>query len=107
MSEMGRKELDVLRGMFRVWLESDFRWALEIVIAGEATGENDEWDFLWEEWVEKFENWMVPYVLRLRDTEHTTTKDLNGFGTEMYNNMKLMLSAIYALSEEAKNEQAI
>ncbi len=105
--EMGRKALDELRGMFKAWLASDFNWALEKAVAGEVSGKEGEWDFLWEEWLEKLSDWMSPYVSRLREAEYINDEDLNTFGEEMANNMRVMLETIYVLSEGLKNEQDV
>jgi len=103
--EMGHKALDELSGMFRAWLKSDFNWALEIVEKEGATGEKDEWKFLWSEWTDKLENWMLPWVIRLRETKYITPDDTEKFVSERYNNMKVMLEAIYALSGDTQNEK--
>ena len=105
MKELGRKTLDELRGMFKAWLKSDFKWAVGKVVDGECTGEEDEWDFLLFEWRDKLENWMSPYVFRLYRTKYITEDDLRAFGAEMYGNMMLMLEAIYALGGDVNNGQ--
>ncbi len=105
--EIGRKALNELRGMFRAWLKSDFVWAVEVVTAKGTTGEDDEWDFLLDDWREKFTDWLGPYLLRLRETEYATEKEIGAFGEEMLGNMKIMLEAIYALSEDTKDEKPI
>lgn len=102
---MGREELELLRGMFKSWLKSDFMWAIKIVTAGKGTGEDGEWDFLWAEWTDKLTNWMGPYVTRLVATKYVTDEDVATFGEEMYDNMSIMLEAIYALTEDVNNEQ--
>ena len=105
--ELGRKSLDELRGMFKAWLKSDFKWAIGIVTTERTTGEDDECDFLWSEWTDKFTNWMSPYITRLRVTKYITDDDLRDFGEEMYDNMKIMLEAIYALTGDVNNEQDV
>jgi hypothetical protein len=105
--EIGCKELDMLRGMFRAWLKSDFNWAVEIVTTKGTTGEDDEWDFLLDDWREKFTDWLGPYLLRIRDTKYATEKEIGAFGAEMFGNMKIMLEAIYALTGDVNNEQSV
>lgn len=105
--EIGRKALDEFRGMFKAWLKSDFHWAVGIVARKGATGEDGEWDFLFDDWREKFTNWLGPYLIRLRETGYATEEELGAFGEEMFGNMKIMLEAIYALSEDTKDEKPI
>lgn len=101
--EMGRKELDILKGMFKSWLKSDFTWAVNVVIEDGVSGEEGEWDFMFAEWRDKLENWMSPYVFRLYKTGYITQKDLEAFGSEAYSAMSTMLSAVYALGKEIDN----
>lgn len=105
--EIGRKALDELRGMFKAWLKSDFNWALEVVATGGTTGESGEWDFLLSDWREKFQDWMGPYLLRLRDTEYATEKEIEAFGDEAFGNMKIMLEAIYAITGGTNNGREV
>jgi hypothetical protein len=105
--ELGYKELDILRRMFKAWLKSDFNWALGIITSEGTSGEEDEWDFLWRDWVEKLDTWLLPYAIRLRETEYVTEGILKDFVEELYDDMKVMLLAIKALTEGAKNEQDI
>ena len=103
--DMGAVALDELRVMFKAWLRRDFIWVTELMAKGDITGEEDEWDFLWSEWVGKFEDWMFPWVGRLRDTKFITAEEAVKFGEEAYNNMRGMLNAIYVLSGGVNNEQ--
>jgi hypothetical protein len=101
--EKGRKALDELRGMFKAWLKSDFNWAVGIVIKDGATGEEDEWDFLLKEWTDKLENWMSPYIFRLKATGYITENDIRAFAEEAYGNMLIMLATIRVLGEDINN----
>ena len=95
--ELGESELEVLKNIFSRWLKSDFDWAVGILINEGSSGEEDEWDFLRTDWVDKYETWLYPYIMRLRDTEHITKEQTRFFNNWAYDQMALMLEALYSL----------
>lgn len=95
--EHGASELDVLRGIFSRWLKSDFDWAVNNIIQQGRSGEEDEWDFMRLDWIGKYEEWLYPYVMRLFQTEYITGEQRREFNDWAYEQMALMLTALYNL----------
>ena len=102
--ELGQAELEVLKDMFERWIKSDVVWAANIIATKGSTGEDDEWDFLRRDWIEKLEVWMAPYLIRLYRTGYITEDELRKFGEEATHTIKTMLEALYALGGSLGNE---
>jgi len=100
--KMGQQTLDTLREMFGRWIKSDVIWALDIINRGEATGEEDEWDFLRHDWICKLEEWIAPYMIRLKHTEYITKEDCDNFGEWAATTIEVALAALYALEEKSE-----
>ena len=96
----GKKELDTLMMMFKRWVKSDVDWAAGIIATQGTTGEEDEWDFMRREWIDKLESWVGPFVRRLRETEYITDRQVEQFGGEAARTIALFLNALYKLSEK-------
>lgn len=103
--KQGKKELGTLQMMFSRWLKSDVDWAIGIIATKGATGEDDEWDFLRREWIDKLENWVGPFVRRLWDTEYITEKQVRNFGVNAAHTIQIMLHALYKLSRGNKTNE--
>jgi len=102
--KLGTKELEILDMMFKRWVRADFNWALSIIEKQGSSGEDDEWDFLRREWIDKLESWMGPWVSRLRKMNYITDEDVSNFGSEAAETINMMLAALYALGGNNKNE---
>jgi len=102
--KLGREELETLAMMFKRWVKADFNWAVEVLEKQGSTREEDEWDFLRREWIDKLENWIGPRVRRLFQTEYITESDVRDFGNEAAIVIRIALSALYALGGNNKNE---
>lgn len=89
----GFLELEVLDMMFQRWLKSDVVWALK----QNRTYEEDEWDFLKQDWLEKFWDWMYPFVDRLYKTDYISRDTKEGFIGECYYHMNIMLELLYKI----------
>lgn len=100
--KLGDSELEVLRGIFSRWLKSDFDWAVDIIIKQGRTGAEDEWDFMRIDWIGKYEEWLYPYLMRLYQTEYITGEQRREFNDWAYDQIALMLDALYNL--EVRNE---
>lgn len=100
----GKKELETLSMMFERWLKSDFNWALRVVQKEGRTWEEDEWDFLRRDWIDKLESWVGPFVRRLHDTGYITSDELSEFGRNAAENIKIMLEALDKLGVKENNE---
>lgn len=95
--EMGVNELETLMNIFSRWLKSDFDWAVGLLINEGSSGEEDEWDFLRIDWIQKYEDWLYPYLMRLHQTEHITDDQKRDFNNWAYDQIFLMLEALYGL----------
>jgi hypothetical protein len=102
--DIGKEELNTLSMMFERWLKSDFDWAVKILVEEGSSGEEDEWDFLRREWIDKLENWIGPFVRRLEVTEYITEGDVRDFGLKAVELIDLMLEALYILGGNKSDE---
>lgn len=98
--EYGAQELEVLKMMFERWMKSDITWAAGYIQEHGNTGEEGEWDFVREDWVEKFGQWIRPYLNRLEETEYITRQDWIDYNDWAYETMDIMLAVLYKLGEE-------
>lgn len=96
--ELGQDELVTLRAMWARWLQRDILWASEVITQGKELG--GDWDFLIDEWKEKFHEWLYPYLKRLYETEYLTEQEIGEFGTWAYGLMPTALDAIKKLEVE-------
>lgn len=97
VERMGLEEIEVMRGMFKNWLKSDFDWAIGVVLYQGNTGEEDEWDFLLDDWQEKFWDWMYPYVKRLKHVGYISQDQVGNFTSWAYAEMDLMIQVVRQL----------
>ncbi len=95
----GQLELETLRRMFERWVKSDITWAVNYMHNNTVLKDGEEWDYLHEEWVEKLDEWITPYVKRLVETEYITDEDTGVFGEWAYGLMATMLQVLYKLGE--------
>jgi hypothetical protein len=97
--QYGQEELETLRHIFERWIKSDVTWAVEYMHTHDILNDGTEWDYLRGEWNEKLNEWINPYVLRLRQTEYITDDDTKAFVEWAYNLMEIMLQVLYKLGE--------
>jgi hypothetical protein len=93
----GEQEMVTLRQIWQRWLKSDCDWAAKIIVEQGGVKEEDEFDFLLEDWREKFETWLYPYVERLWKTEHITPEEACEFAGWASWMMGLALTALHTL----------
>lgn len=95
----GADELDTLRQIYERWLKSDIDWAVEELHTNGSSGNEDEWEFLRGDWLEKWEQWLKPYVNRLHETEHLTDEQVREFIAWIYDTIEIMMAVLYKLGE--------
>jgi hypothetical protein len=95
--EMGLDELKTLKEIWKRWLHRDIIFAAEVVVKQGGQSHDGEWEFLREEWLEKFYEWMYPYVKRLYETEHITENEAGEFTSFAYAIIETALDAIRLL----------
>jgi len=98
--ELGKQELETLKLMWHRWLKRDVTWAAEIVVKQGGILVENEFEFLRDDWLEKFETWMYPYVERLKDTEYITIEDAQDINAWAYGLMDVVLDAIHGMEVE-------
>lgn len=103
--EMGLDELATLREMWKRWLQRDIMFASEVVIKQGGQSHDGEWEFLREEWIENFYQWMYPYVRRMYETEYITEDEAGEFASFAYALVETALDAIRLL-EVPDNEES-
>jgi hypothetical protein len=86
--------------MWHRWLKSDIVWAAEIITKQGGVQSDDEFAFLKNDWNEKWETWMYPYVERLWKTEHITKEEAFEFNDWAYGLMEVALDAIHNMEVE-------
>lgn len=97
MEENVKKEMETLSEMWGRWLKSDYTWAVELIIKTGKNAEEGEWDFLRGDWIEKFNDWMLPYVTRMGDIGYLTDKEIGAFVEKAFALMNITLELIYKL----------
>lgn len=102
--ELGKKELEILGMMFERWIKADFNWALEYINKNGSTGEDEEWDFLRRDWIDKLESWIGPWVRRLYETGYITGEDVDEFGEMAAETITTALNALYTIGGNNRNE---
>ena len=101
---MGRDELQTLKQIFERWMKSDISWAIDYIRSYGSTHEEDEWDFLREDWLEKFSQWIRPYLNRLEETQYITRDDWVEYCDWAYVTIEIMMQVLYKLGEETDGE---